>query len=56
MRAAVDRLGLPVVVKPVMSSSGHGQSAVRTVDEVEAALYGPPAPKAAPPATATAYG
>ena len=37
VRAAVERLGLPVVVKPVMSSSGHGQSLVRTPDEVDAA-------------------
>ncbi|HEY0117916.1 MAG TPA: formate-dependent phosphoribosylglycinamide formyltransferase [Cellulomonas sp.] len=37
VRDAVARLGLPVVVKPVMSSSGHGQSVVRTVDEVGAA-------------------
>lgn len=28
-RAAVERIGLPCVVKPVMSSSGHGQSLVR---------------------------
>ena len=32
-RAAVAELGLPCVVKPVMSSSGHGQSLVR--DEVD---------------------
>lgn len=37
VRAAAERLGLPVVVKPVMSSSGHGQSLVRTADELEAA-------------------
>ncbi|OJV80233.1 MAG: phosphoribosylglycinamide formyltransferase 2 [Cellulomonas sp. 73-92] len=37
IRAAVEQLGLPVVVKPVMSSSGHGQSLVRTPDEVDAA-------------------
>ena len=35
--AAVAELTLPVVVKPVMSSSGHGQSLVRTPDEVEPA-------------------
>lgn len=34
---AVEALGLPCVVKPVMSSSGKGQSLVRTDDEVEAA-------------------
>jgi len=37
MRAAVAALGLPVVVKPVMSSSGKGQSTVRAQDAVEAA-------------------
>ena len=34
---AVEALGLPCVVKPVMSSSGKGQSLVRTSDEVEEA-------------------
>ncbi len=37
VREAARTLGLPVVVKPVMSSSGHGQSVVRTFDQVEAA-------------------
>ena len=32
--AAVKRIGLPCVVKPVMSSSGHGQSLVREESEV----------------------
>jgi len=36
-RAAVDALGLPVVVKPVMSSSGKGQSLVRTQDAIDTA-------------------
>ena len=36
-RAAIDALGLPCVVKPVMSSSGHGQSLVRSVDDIDAA-------------------
>ncbi|MEL7332162.1 MAG: formate-dependent phosphoribosylglycinamide formyltransferase [Cyanobacteria bacterium J06560_2] len=36
-RQAVEEIGLPCVVKPVMSSSGKGQSTVRTADEVEAA-------------------
>lgn len=35
--AAADAIGLPVVVKPVMSSSGKGQSTARTRDEVSAA-------------------
>lgn len=36
-RAAVAALGLPCVVKPVMSSSGKGQSIVRAESEVDAA-------------------
>ena len=36
-RAAVAALGLPCVVKPVMSSSGHGQSLVRDADGIDAA-------------------
>ncbi len=38
-RQAIDEIGLPVVVKPVMSSSGHGQSTVRTADKIEAAWH-----------------
>jgi phosphoribosylglycinamide formyltransferase 2 len=34
---AVAAIGLPCVVKPVMSSSGHGQSTVRTAADVDAA-------------------
>ncbi|MDA8230595.1 MAG: formate-dependent phosphoribosylglycinamide formyltransferase [Magnetospirillum sp.] len=37
MRAAVARIGLPCVVKPVMSSSGKGQSVVREDGAVDAA-------------------
>ncbi len=36
-RAAVKELGLPVVVKPVMSSSGKGQSLVKREADIEAA-------------------
>lgn len=36
-RDAIDALGLPCVVKPVMSSSGHGQSLVRTQDDIDPA-------------------
>ena len=36
-RAAVAAIGLPCVVKPVMSSSGKGQSTVRDRSQVEAA-------------------
>ncbi|MDP4916994.1 MAG: formate-dependent phosphoribosylglycinamide formyltransferase, partial [Haliea sp.] len=35
--AAVAEIGLPCVVKPIMSSSGKGQSTVRTPEDVEAA-------------------
>ncbi len=36
-RQAVAAIGLPCVVKPVMSSSGKGQSTVRSDDDIEAA-------------------
>lgn len=36
-RQAVKEIGLPCVVKPVMSSSGHGQSVVRTPEQIDAA-------------------
>ena len=36
-RAAVAEIGFPCVVKPVMSSSGHGQSLVKNPDGVESA-------------------
>lgn len=36
-RQAVEEIGIPCVVKPVMSSSGHGQSVVRTPDQIDAA-------------------
>jgi phosphoribosylglycinamide formyltransferase 2 len=36
-RAAVAELGLPCVVKPVMSSSGHGQSLVRREEDIDPA-------------------
>jgi len=35
--AAVAEVGLPLVVKPVMSSSGKGQSTVKTESDIEAA-------------------
>jgi phosphoribosylglycinamide formyltransferase 2 len=37
MRAAIDVIGYPCIVKPVMSSSGKGQSKVDGPDEVQAA-------------------
>ena len=36
---AVKEIGLPVVVKPVMSSSGKGQSIVRSEEEIDRAFY-----------------
>ena len=38
-RAAIDEIGLPCVVKPVMSSSGHGQSTIKTADQIDAAWH-----------------
>ncbi len=36
-KKAIEEIGLPVVVKPVMSSSGHGQSTVRTPEQIDEA-------------------
>ena len=38
-RAAVDAIGIPCVVKPIMSSSGHGQSVIRTADDIAEAWH-----------------
>lgn len=38
-RKAVEEIGLPCVVKPVMSSSGHGQSIVKSTDQIDAAWH-----------------
>ncbi len=35
LREAVNEIGLPAVIKPVMSSSGHGQSIVRSSEDIE---------------------
>lgn len=32
---AVEVVGIPCVVKPIMSSSGHGQSVIKTPDDIE---------------------
>ena len=37
MRAAADAIGYPCIVKPVMSSSGKGQSKLDSADDVQAA-------------------
>lgn len=34
-KAAVDAVGIPCVVKPIMSSSGHGQSVIKSPEDVE---------------------
>ncbi len=38
-KKAVNEIGLPVVVKPVMSSSGKGQSIVKREEDIEKAWY-----------------
>lgn len=35
--AAIEEIGLPCVVKPIMSSSGHGQSTVKKAEDIEPA-------------------
>jgi len=37
--AAVDEIGLPCVVKPLMSSSGKGQSVVKDISQLDAAFH-----------------
>lgn len=34
-KAAVDAVGIPCVVKPIMSSSGHGQSVIKSPEDIE---------------------
>ena len=34
-KKAVDEIGIPCVVKPIMSSSGHGQSVIKTTEDIE---------------------
>lgn len=38
-KAAVGEVGIPCVVKPIMSSSGHGQSMVKTAADIENAWH-----------------
>ncbi|MFZ9363301.1 MAG: formate-dependent phosphoribosylglycinamide formyltransferase [Arenimonas sp.] len=38
-RAALPEVGIPCVIKPLMSSSGKGQSTVRSESEIDAAWY-----------------
>jgi phosphoribosylglycinamide formyltransferase 2 len=35
LKSAGERIGFPCVIKPVMSSSGHGQSIAKTADDIE---------------------
>lgn len=37
--SAVEQIGLPCVVKPIMSSSGHGQSTIKTPAQIEQAWH-----------------
>ena len=43
-KAAIEEVGLPCVVKPIMSSSGKGQSLVKTPDDVDGAWIVPERP------------
>ena len=36
-RQEIEEIGIPCVVKPIMSSSGHGQSTVKSADQIDAA-------------------
>ncbi len=38
-KAAVETIGIPCVVKPIMSSSGHGQSVIRRPEDIEKAWH-----------------
>lgn len=38
-KAAVEEIGMPCVVKPIMSSSGHGQSVIRMADDIDHAWH-----------------
>ena len=38
LETAAEKIGFPCVVKPLMSSSGHGQSVVRSKDDLQVAF------------------
>ena len=38
-KAAVDAIGIPCVVKPIMSSSGHGQSVIKSENDIDRAWH-----------------
>ena len=39
LKDAVDKIGMPCVVKPIMSSSGKGQSTIKNKEDIEKAWY-----------------
>ena len=38
-KAAVEAIGIPCVVKPIMSSSGHGQSVIKSENDIDRAWH-----------------
>lgn len=38
-KKAIQEIGMPCVVKPIMSSSGHGQSVIRKEEEIDSAWH-----------------
>lgn len=36
---AIEEIGIPCVVKPIMSSSGHGQSTIKSADDIDRAWH-----------------
>ena len=38
-KAAVEEIGIPCVIKPIMSSSGHGQCTIKSADKIEEAWH-----------------
>ncbi len=38
-RAAIEEIGIPCVVKPIMSSSGHGQSVIKSESDIDASWH-----------------
>ena len=37
LKSAIEKMGFPCVIKPVMSSSGHGQSVIRNIEQIDTA-------------------
>lgn len=38
-KAAVEEIGIPCVIKPIMSSSGHGQCTIKSADKIKEAWH-----------------